>query len=438
MKDTNDFPIILIGKSLALRTETPSSVSDDTASVKNEGFLYQKSFWLYVGLVTTLLIFVAPMVWKLIVRVIDIVLPIKIGWFTADILLFVLTLLVGIYFKHTARLIWIWLAISVLLVATRPLILIENTQTIQFIVLVVFSIITLVGIAWWTNKCFQQIGSVDIPAQAVLVRVGKGIKAIGPGLYFKFVPFEGYKVFPLGQYTGNYSIESGLYSKENPKKKLSSHPLTVDIAFYFRFAEVGKNYSFTKKDKSVMEMRGEDLLIKSHNSLPVNDLLSESAVDEINLHFGKGIIGGVRHIMSAKDSEECRIEKPEIEEEITTYLLQEEGNPLSECGIPRELLDIELTRVKIPDEMEKAYMAPEISRKDAEAAEHDQLATGRRMRGFTDEGASPDIASLATTGIKGDGMSTDQIRDLVIMQVFKEGSFFKEKSSRRKRQSKKS
>lgn len=357
------------------------------------------------------------------------------------------------YHWYYRRAFWVWMAMVAIILTTVPLVV---ARMISYLGAV---IVTLVIMVIWTKKNFRQVGTIEVPSQAVLTRFARAVDAVPSGLYFVLRPIEGIKEFPLGQYVFHYRISQGLYSRA--KAELSSQPLEVEAAVYLRFPRVDKEYSFSmsldkareslKKKKEPGRILGRKgiawgrvwggELLKEHTyyRLPVRDLTKPEAIDTMGKFLEGGVIGGIRHIMSIKTSTECKEKKPEIEDEIKDYLLSEEGNPFFELGIPKECVTIELTKVKLPEETEKAYIAPEVARKTAEAAkskgkgEADALrekakgeaaAIKKKMKVLIDQGAEETVAGIiAAGGIEGKGMTIEQYRDLMIANSLAGGGF---------------
>lgn len=410
--------------------------------VTEKKFWKQASFRVWV-VMAALIATTAPIVIVvLIAKMVSPIFPLKIPWLALEVLLFFGFLGLWIWPKKYLKQIFLaGIVIGALIAVKKPIVVLPEIFGITAISWVVAEGLVFLGLGIWLKKCLRQIGTIEVPSQAVLTRFAKPIDAMGPGLYFCFFPFEKFKKFPTGQYCANYEITEGLYSKE--KGKLKKQPLQVDITVYFRFPKVDRLYSFPvreitktgQKGKLVWKrVSGRDLLMKLYSRLPIKDLTTPEAVDQLGRHFEKGIMGATRHVMAKKNSQECTEEKATIEEEMKTYLLEEEGNPFFECGLPKECLDIELPKVKLPDETEKAYIKPELAMKNAEAAKHEQTAIRRRLTAYTNAGVSNDIAALAVGGVQGKGMTTEQIRDLVILHAFKEGAMpFGGSPSKRKR-----
>lgn len=300
----------------------------------------------------------------------------------------------------------------------------------------------------WLKRILWQIGTIELPSQAVKARFGNPVDAVGPGLHFALWPFEKFKEFPTGQYVVSYKSTRGLYSLE--KGKLKSQPIKVEVSVYWRWPRVDRNYSFPMLEAEVRaqirdelqkagqeptdelierELKkrrkglraglawgrksGKELLMTTFRRLPIKDLKTAS-IKEFGLFFEKGVRGGLRYVISAKTSEECKEKQPEIEEAIKTYLLSEEGNPFFECGLPKECLDVELVELKLPDETEEAYIKPELARKEAEAAVSEKTATKRRIEGYIEEGVPETLAGLLVGGAGGKGMTMEQLRDFGI------------------------
>ena len=409
--------------------------------VVEKKFWKRKSFRIWVVMAAWIAITAPIVIVVLIAKMVPLIFPLKISWLTMEILLFLGFLGLWIWPKKYLKQIFLaGIAIGVLIAIKNPLIVFSGTLWLSAISWVVAEGVVLLGLGVWLKKCLTQIGTIEVPCQAVLTRFGRSVDAVPPGLHFRLYPFETFKEFPTGQYTFNYSIREGLYSKE--QRKLKSQPLEVDVVMYLRFPRVDRPYKFPErarlKDEEEApweEMTGRELLVKhTYPRLPVKDLKATDAVDRLGMFFEKGVISGVRHVMSGKNSKKCKEDNQDIEEELKVYLLQEEGNPFFECGFPKECLDIELPKVKLPDETEKAYIKPELAMKDAEAAEHEQTAISRRLAAYTGAGVSSDIAAFAVGGVQGKGMTTEQIRDLVILHAFKEGVIpFGGSPSKRKR-----
>ena len=402
----------------------------ENKDVVEKKFWKQMSFRVWVAMIAFIAIIAPIAIAALITKAAYLIFPSGVSYLVVEVLLFLGFLGLWIWpRKYLKQIFLAWIVIGVLIAIKKPIFVISGTSWITVVPWIITEVLVFLGIAFWLKKCLQQIGTIEVPSQAVLARFAKPIDVVGPGLYFCFFPFERFKKFPTGQYCANYEIREGLYSKE--EKKFKKQPLQVDIALYFRFPIVDELYSFPvreigetpQKSKLVWEkVGGRDLLMKLYSRLPVKDLTTPEAVDQLGRHFEKAIIGATRHVMAKKTSRECTEEKETIEEEMKMYLLEEQGNPFFECGLPKECLDIELPKVKLPEEIEKAYIKPEIAMKDAEAAEHEKTAISRKLEAYKDAEVSSDIAALVVGGIHGKGMSTEQIRDLVILHAFKDGA----------------
>jgi len=344
---------------------------------------------------------------------------------------------------------WIAIPLGLKVISTQIPLPLGVEPIIAWLARFIFVIYVLIRFPSWFRSCFVVVGSVEIPHQAVLVRLGRAIGALSPGLHFILRPFEDLKNFPTGEYTLFYQIHSGLYSKEAPKKHLSSQPMEVDIGFYFRWPMANKIYSFPipkdqarrtlppgEEPQTAPQLRegfafgrvpGTELLTKAYYRLPIKDLMSPGATDELGRLFERGVMGGTRHTMSDRTSWQCRAEQPEIEVAIKNYLISEEGNPVFECGIPRECVSIELPRVKFPQDTEEAWREPEKARKRAEAAGSKKQAITKELEAYIEKGTPEEIAALIVGGgIEGKGMTMEQLRDLKILEAL--GGFGKTSS----------
>lgn len=383
-------------------------------------FWSQPSFWAWVAMAILIAITVPKAIATLLTKVATMFFPLTISWEMLEVLFFLVFL--GLWAwpkKHLKfRQIFLgWLVIAIGLAARKPAITIPAMSLSFF--WIVSECLVLLGLGIWLKICFDVAGTPEIPHQVILARFGRAIDVISEGLFFKFVPFEKVKRVPTGQYSFNYSISKGLYTKE--EKKLRSQPIEVDITVYLRFPRAERNYLFperprtaTEEEMGWKEISGRELLMKHlYYRLPVPDLMAPDAGERMRNHFAGAVVSGIRHVLSTKNSQCCKEEIRVVEQELKTYLLQEQGNPFFECGLPKECLDIELLKIKLPDETEKAYIKPELARKDAEAASYDRISIRRRVEAFRQAGVSPDIAGvLGGGGIEGKGMTMDQLRDL--------------------------
>ena len=327
---------------------------------------------------------------------------------------------------------WVWLVLAVSALVLAPMapilippdlmVLLPRASQVKELLAIALEIAIVVVLAVWLKRCLVQVGSVEVPAQAVLARFGRPIDAVGPGLYFCFKPFERFKIFPTGQYFFNFLITEGLYTKESGG--LSSQPLKVAATIYLRFPRVDRNYRFPIRDAAgniVWEgTSGHNLLMHHlYFRLPIRDLMATDTVDKLGVFFERGVMGGLRHVMSGKTSKQCKEEKPSIEAETANYLLTETGNPFFECGLPKECVDLEITQVKLPDETEKAYIEPELAQKRAEAAVHEKESIQLIVAAYKDAGVSPDIAGILVAGIVGgrEKMTIADLRDFKILEA---------------------
>jgi len=313
-------------------------------------------------------------------------------------------------------------------------------------------LVTFLIVVFWTRKCIRQVGTPELPTQAVLARFARPVDAVGLGLLFVIWPIEALKEFPTGQYVMNYRIAEGLYSKKGKDEKgrdLSSLSMIVEASIYFRFPRTDRIYSFPmpiEKAKETLEeggkldseglreglawgrTSGKELLMRTYYRLPIRNPKEGGSEDKLHKFFEGAVEGGLRHVMGAKTFIECKEEKPMIEEEVKNYLLSAEGDPFFECGIPKECLNLELKDVRFPEDIEQAWRAPEIAIREGEAAiekaiRKAEAAKSERERikeitkGYIDAGVSPNVAGLLTGGVEGKAMSFEQLRDLAIFKA---------------------
>ncbi len=331
---------------------------------------------------------------------------------------------------------WVWVVMAVSALILAPMTpalmppylmsLLSRIPQTKELLAFVFEILVIVVLVAWLKWCMSQIGNIEVPAQAVLARFGRPIDAVGPGLYFCFKPFERFKIFPTGQYFFNFLMKEteGLYTKESGD--LKSQPLRVAATIYLRFPRVDRNYRFPTKNARGnvfwKKVSGRDLLMQHlYFRLPIKDLMATDTVDRLGAFFERGVMGGLRHVMSSKTSRQCKEEKPKIEDETANYLLTETGNPFFECGLPKECIDLEITQVKLPDETEKAYIEPELARKRAEAAVHEKKSIQLRVAAYIGAGVSPDMAGVLAAGSgRKEGekpMTIAELRDFKILEA---------------------
>lgn len=329
----------------------------------------------------------------------------------------------------------IWLIIAVLAAVIAPIVVaIVTSKIFGPWAVVVAEIIVLAVLIYWLRICLQQIGSAEVPSQAVLTRFARSIDAVRTGLHFRLHPVETFKEFPTGLWIMLFRITKGLYSKE--AGSLSSQPIVVTVGVYLRFPRVNRLYRFPLPKEEIERrypglaldegglkeglawclISGRELLVRHlYYRLPVPDPM-KATVDDLGKFFEPGVLGALRQVLSTKTHLQQRVEKAEIEKEVKAYLVSEIGNPFYECGIPPECLDIEITMLELPDETAKAFMAPELAKKGAEAAVHEKSAITERLGAYIDKGVDKEVAALIVGGMTGEGMTFEQLRDLKILQ----------------------
>jgi hypothetical protein len=396
-------------------------------------FWNQKSFWVWI-VMAILCAFFAPIVAmivyeSLVARVMEIFnartnqgisLGALIGMFS------IILLVVYLRVRKYGRMMLLAEAVAVLLLVcygtadVKGDVLKINGKAVFGLFWLLTEVFTVYLFILWGRENFVPCGTAEVPAQGALTRWGKFKGFVGPGgLIFIIRPFEGLRLFPTGQFKGEFRISEGLYSKAEGNE--SSQPLDAIMPIYLSIPRIGEQYTYREvgmdltgnKTVRVVKVQGEILLEKIFHNLPVDDLSVQENVEELFGFLEGSVLGAARHVLSKKTSKQCREEKPQIEREMKTYLLEEPGNPFLVCGFPEECIDLEL-RVKIPNEMEQAYMAPEIAKKKAEASSEDKKVISRKMKAYIDEGTSPDVAAMAVSGAQGGGMTTEQLRDIAL------------------------
>jgi len=329
-----------------------------------------------------------------------------------------------------------WIGMAAVIALIIPIAAWKFLGEILWLPLIV-EVLTFFVLGLWLKRCLRQVGA-EVPSQAVLTRFAEPIDAVSMGLHFVFWPFEDLIEFPTGEYSLRFRISTGLYSKE--ENNVSSQPMEVEVNVYLRFPRIELKYSFPyrgeKEELEIKRVFGKDLLMRTYYRLPFKGL-KKLKTEDLGKFLEGAVMGAVRHVMSAKNYIDCREKQPEIAEKIKEYLLKTEGNPFFECGIPKECLAIEMTKVKFRDEMEKKFFEPEMKRKEAEGAKPEKermitLAEGEKKRinlvtkAYINQGVPPEIAGMLG-GVTGKAMTFEQLRDLAIFQGL--GGFGKGKIS---------
>jgi regulator of protease activity HflC (stomatin/prohibitin superfamily) len=323
---------------------------------------------------------------------------------------------------------WTWMLMAAVIALIAPIAIRNFLPEISWLPLI-GEVLTLLGLGLWLKKCLRVVGA-EIPSQAVLTRFVRPVDALPIGLCFIFRPFENLIEYPTGLYTLRYRISSGLYSKE--EKDLASQPMEVEVNVYFRFPRLELVYTFPYRTKegSIQSKRvsGKELLMtRTYYRFPFKNL-KETKIEDIGKFLEGAVMGAVRAAMSKRNYVDCREKQEEIASEIKEYLFLTEGNPFFECGIPKECVDVEIIKVKFPDEMEKKFYEPEMKRKEAEAAEAEKERINKVTAAYINQGIPPEIAGMLTGGVTGKAMTFEQLRDLAIFQAL--GGFRKREISK--------
>jgi hypothetical protein len=397
---------------------------------KDENFWNQPLFWVWMVIVATCVVLVptaATLVFKLIARSVTEVFvapsPAAVS-FTA-VLLILLTAFLTLCFWLKKHFLWIAAASSTAIyVFSKTEIGVKLNQAALFwLFWLVAEAATLFFLYLWGKKNFVQCGNSEVPAQAVVVVLGRDAGTVGPGgLHFVFWPFVRLRLYPTGQLKGTYLLSKGLHSKGEGGAAIQ--PISIRAALYLSFPEIGREYEVevvTVQPSGARSItnerrRGEDLLRKIFRHLPVGDLFGEGSEAEIEKLFRfleESVLGGIRQAIIRRTWRQCLSEKPEIEKEVKVYLRLEPGNPLALSEFPGGCIDVEIL-VEIPEDLEKAQRAPEIAERMAKAATQEAKTIARKMKAYTNQGAPPSIAVVGVNGAEGKGMSMENIRDLFI------------------------
>lgn len=303
---------------------------------------------------------------------------------------------------------------------------------------------------WLFWGCLKRVGRADRPAQGVIARLGHPVDAVGPGgLVFILGPFpEELWLLPTGQYEFEYERDEGLFSKEEKGKKLASQPLDLGVTLYLRWPRPDREYTWPVLKKEAdfypkpdivppapppegykwRRVPGKVLLGRLFLRFPRNLSLWDGADPErgIGPFLEEAIIGALRQALANKDHLQYRAEKQDIENYMKYYLIREPGNPLREWGIPPDCLDIELTATgfrEAKNETEKAFIAPELAERHAEAANPQRRQIQELLAGYQAGGVSPDIAAVLASGrARGEGdVDLGVLRDLAIVRFLSQG-----------------
>lgn len=270
-----------------------------------------------------------------------------------------------------------------------------------FIGRIIGAVIAIVVLILWAANCLRTIGTKERPAQGVVTRwKSKAKRVVGPGLLWIWYPIEDVRLFPTHQYQLDFTA-SKIHSKEVGQYKTAV--MDVDTVIYFRWPRWNGNYQIGNGEK-----KGRDLLMQTFYTLPVDP----GDAEEIKDFFQPTVLDAVRRVMATKSHKECREGKKKIEGEIKEYLLSEPGNPFKECAIPPEVLDVSIITISFSDEMEKAFSAPEVGKREA-AGEKEHLQAPIKV--LTKAGVPPTVAAMFAQKGAAEGLSASELRDFVII-----------------------
>ncbi|OGZ27355.1 MAG: hypothetical protein A2365_00265 [Candidatus Nealsonbacteria bacterium RIFOXYB1_FULL_40_15] len=391
-----------------------------------DSFWKQKMFWVWVVLVVFLAIFVPIIVTRVfgftVQNIVDIF-PLDLDGVSektkeelikkqeqhVSLLALAILLFVGflaIWYrtqKHFIKMLLVWV-ISVYLLYLLIAEITINQLAIFSLVWLVAQAMTVYLLYRWGRINFDQCGSVEKPAQAVVVRLGKDIKAVGPGLYFTLRPLDRLWKFPTATVGATYNVTDGVYSRADGT--ISSQPITGNVSFHFTPPDINTPYNVRGQSKT-----GGEILRQMFRNLPAGDFVGKGAKEAFVRFFkllDPTILGGFRQAMIVRNSDECRHDKAGIERDMKVYVSTEDGNPLAVWMIPMDLVDFEV-KPKIPDAMEEAYMAPEIAAKKAEASKKEADAIKRKLVAVGLGGGDPDAFILVDGLGGGKGPSAENV-----------------------------
>jgi len=287
----------------------------------------------------------------------------------------------------------------------------------------IWTVLLIVGVllllAFWINKCIVRPGMGDVPYWAVFLRFGRPVRAVLPGLYWKWWPIE--RVFLV--YTGIYTMHFEVIDAHSMEKDgFTTQPLKLYLTLYLRWPKPDEKYTLAGAEKE-----GDTLLCNAFFYLP-KTLRNQTRphVDELGKFLEGDIVGGMRRIVAHKSHKEVREDMQALEDELKEYLLSEPGTPFFSLRLPGELIDVEITRVVFPEDTQQALRKPELSRKDAEAlveeakgrknaSEDEKVAIENLLQGYISKGVSPEWAAVMVGKTKeGEKLSLGELRDLAI------------------------
>ncbi len=256
------------------------------------------------------------------------------------------------------------------------------------------------GLGMWLVICIAKgfVGTIT-PAQGLLIRFGRVVKAIESGWYPVFYPLERIKKIPTSQYPPLvYQINKRIYAKAN--KVLSAQLLeVVEVSLYLQLPMVGKIYHILDATTGMLvAISGGKLLMDCfYPRRPMRNLFGQ-AWGKWQEHLKPAVMGVAGNVLSNKTSKECNEQRAAIAGQIKDGLFVGVGNPFYACGIPLECVGVAITQVKLLDEIDLADIGVQVAKRKAQEAtsikkEIVALTSGYMSGGLTAAKAAPIVAT---------------------------------------------
>lgn len=265
----------------------------------------------------------------------------------------------------------------------------------------------------------RQVGSQRIPAYAILISLGRAVRAVGTG--WVLVPFwYGKREFPAGQFAFQFIVNAMTKESEKDGRKLSAASVRITISVFMRWPDPSKEYCVYDENREKVRLWGEELLIdRAFYTVPADDLTSAEGKGVFRNHIEGAFLATVRHVVSGMNYVECNEGQQELEARVKTDLLREPGNPFHEMGIPEETLDVGIENIVFPEDIQEVlFLGDEASRK-AEAtkihasgeAEATRVIAAGEAEAIRVRGESQAEAARAMSG-KGIGLTSRVLEKL--------------------------
>ncbi len=259
-------------------------------------------------------------------------------------------------------------------------------------------------LGFWVPHCYRTVGSINSPAQAVLVRWGEPKCVLSSGLHGPlWWPIDKLVIYSTKQYVLDFAIRK-VYSAEDKKGRLNTKVMDVNTAVYFMWPQ------------------GDDL-IKSFQRAPTPTGNFEDDTRIYTAFFEPAVDDCTRAVLGGHNDKEIRAmktsaQKGEIEREMKGFLLSESGNAFKEAAIPEYCLDVAITGVSFDKKVEDAFSAEEVGRREG-AGEGQRLmqqteGTKSLLKAFTGVGVPPVFAPMFLQKGKEKGFDSQQLMQLAI------------------------